>query len=353
MKTKLYHITLWNLLSFFVFLGLLEGTNVFATAEVIPFNQIIAASALFSFFYILLFASTWKLLSSERRDRLLGGVWAVVAVGSIVCCSYPMIYRWLPRLGVHFHHPDEEFDLFEFRERMLRSLIFVWLFSAGAAAIYRYITSRLLIRQANAKRDAYKVEVDRMKSRLAARHFSPHTIENVVAITMGKMTTDNKEEYLDALMVLADVLHYALRMEDEEATVTFAEEWAQVENLMLLGRVCHGDKGLTLHKPEILPSGRLPMGVFVMLVENALKYATITAEKGILLDLQQYDGQWRFTVANSFREAKRQTIRSAKTGFVLLQRKIELGAWPVVVERKEQGDTFTVSIVGKLDEWGR
>lgn len=349
MEANLYHITLWNLLSFFIFLGLLEGLNLFFAAEHVPSNEIIAASAVFCFFYVLLFASTWKLLSPRRTDRVIGGAWAVLAVALVIWCSYPMIYDWLPRLGVHFHQADMAFDLLEFRERMLRGLIFVWLFSAGAASVYRYMASRFMIRQANARRDAYKVEVDRMQVRLETRHFSPHTIENVVAITMGKMTTDNKKEYLEALMVLAEVLHYALHMQDEEATVTFAEEWTQVENMLALGRVCHGDKALLLHRPKLLPTVQLPMGILVMPVENALKYATITADKAILLDLQAYEGQWRFTVTNSFREIKRQAIRSGKTGFVLLRRKIELGDWPIAIERKEQGNTFTVSIVGKFE----
>src|SRR5690606_8237819 len=128
-----------------------------------------------------------------------------------------------------------------------------------------------------AKRDEYRARVERLQTQLESRHFAPHTIENVVAITMGRLTMDNKEEYLHALMVLAEVMHYALRMQDEEATVTLTEEWEQVENMVVLGRVCHGMKAVVVRRSPIMPKGNLPMGIFVMPIENALKYATITA----------------------------------------------------------------------------
>ncbi|NGM62673.1 histidine kinase [Sphingobacterium sp. SGG-5] len=348
MKVSLYNITLWNLLSFFVFLGMLEGLNLILATEHVPFNQIITTSVLFCFLYVSLFISSWKLLSPAWGERIAGVVWAITVAVSVAGCAYPLIYDWLPRLGVHFHRAGRDFDIWEFRERILWVVVFVWLLSMGAAAIYRYIRSHVALRQANAKRDSYQMEIDRMQAGLEARHFSPHTIENVVAITMNKLTTENKDEYLEALMVLADVLRYALRMQDERATVSFAEEWEQVENLLTLGRVCYGRKEFILRKPKVLPEGQLPMGIFVMPIENALKYATVMPGKPILLDLQLNGTQWCFTVTNRFREVKRQAIRSSKTGFVLLQHKIDSGAWPIAVERKEVEDTFSVSIVGNL-----
>ncbi|NGF55402.1 hypothetical protein G5B00_02655 [Parapedobacter sp. SGR-10] len=349
MKINLYYITLWNLLSFFVFLGLLVGINIFLTNENIPFNQIITASILFCIVYVMLFASSWKLLSPARKDRVVGIVWALLVLALVACYAYPLIYDWLPRLGVYFHRVDTEFDVLEFWERIMWAMAFVWLLSAGAATTYRYIASRIQLRQAAAKRDIYRIRIERLQAQLETRHFSPHTIENVVAITMGRLTTENKEEYLDTLMVLAEILHYALRMQDERETASFAEEWRQVENLVMLGRVCFGDEGIVLHRPEKLPEGRLPMGIFVMPMENALKYATVARDKAIVIDLQRHVAGWRFTVTNSFRETKRQGIWSNRTGFTLLQQKIEGGNWPLAIERQERGDTFVVSIVSNLD----
>ncbi len=348
MPTNLCHITLWNLLSFFIFLGFLWGVNAFAAPVDIPFDQIVAASALFGFFYVLLFAATWLLLVRRWVYRFAGVVLLALGVGLVVWGSYPLIYDWLPRLGIHFQPEDVDFTVYEFRRRMLTSFVFVWILAAGMVYLCRYMIAKRTIRRAYARRDEYKASVERLQARLESRHFAPHTIENVVAITMGRLTMDNREEHLHALMVLAEVMHYALRMQDDEATVTLAEEWEQVENMAVLGQVCHGRGSVELAKPSVLPDCDLPIGVLVMPMENALKYATITADTPVRIGMEGDGQQWRFTVTNHFRQAKRSTIRSGKTGFALLQRKIDGGAWPISVHRREQEDTFWVSLVGKF-----
>lgn len=346
MPTKLYYITVWNLLSFFAFLAFLWIVNRYASTVPIPFNQIVAASGLFSLFYILLFASTWQLLSKRWVDRLAGVAIAALAIISALRFTYPLIYDWLPRLGVHFQNADAEFEMQEFKARILTAFIFVWAFSAAVVLVYRYAAVMRMLRKATATRDAYRAKVHNLQSRMDAKHFSPHTIENVVTATMGKLTMDNKDEYLDALLVLAEVMHYAIRMQEDDTAVPFEQEWQQVENLVALGRICHGDRSMLLTQLDMVPGVYVPMGVLVMPVENALKYAAITEQTPVQIDYQENQYHWKFTVSNRFREVKRRAIRSNRTGFVLLQQKIDLGGWPIVIDRREQDDNFKVSISG-------
>ncbi|WP_140938680.1 LytS family sensor histidine kinase [Sphingobacterium lumbrici] len=314
----------------------------------IPLSHITAASALFAFFYMVLFVACWYLVMTDWYNRLIGAMLTLLAVGLAMCCMYPMLYDWLPRLGVVFQRADTDFDLGEFRSRILTAFSFVWTCAFAMVFLVRNAQKKAAIRKAEVEREALMVSIEDLRVRIEVKNLAPHFIEAVIATTMGKLTMDNQDDYLDTLMVLSEVMRYALKMQEAELDIRFADEWRQVENLVRLGKSYFGDRSLILEAPVDKPDTYIPIGTLLAPVENMMKYATLTTASPGHIVLMSDNRQWRFRSSNRFRQEKRNSIPGTRMGFILMQQRIDAGNWPIRIERVEDGDCFTVHVAGEI-----
>ncbi|NQD69976.1 histidine kinase [Sphingobacterium shayense] len=347
MFMNLTKITSWNTLSFFVFAGVFWLINTKIPSVIIPINQIIAISFLFALLYCSFFICWWWISAKSPYVRVAGFSSLIVMVGLIFGFSYPLIYDLLPKLGVVFHDPSHKFNVSEFQTRILTATTFIVILGAVMAFLLRYKLNKALLHKAEQKGKELQRTIAEIQQRVKSKHLTPHFIANVITGTMGLLGKRNHEKYIERLLDLSSLMHYAIEMQEEDKVVTWEEEWEKVMQLVELTKLCFGTASVICEYRFAAPQVELPIGILLMPIENALKYGSISENAPLLLTVEQWDDRWFFSVQNKYLFAKRNSIASSKTGYVIMQRRIDRGNLQIVLDSADGGDQFVATISGR------
>lgn len=339
----------WNALSLPAFYIFFKVLNFFFADRPIPENQIIAVSMLFAVYFMLLFAATWLGGQQTWKSRTTGlGIW-LIAFLFLVLYGYELIYSWLPALGINFHNPNKSFRIIEFRKRLTTGFLVTWIIASAMVFAVRYFSNKKRLNLKKEKLKQLNNDISLLKSQLNAKHLCPHFIEGVIAITMGKMATDKQEDNLDNLLKLASVMHHAIEMQETESSIPINKEWEQVLNLLDLASLSQKEAIEKISLPPSLQDIRIPIGLFLTPIENAIKYGDVLKRSSFSMRFIIDQDKWIFRVVNDIIHAKRDSIRSQKTGYKLLSKRIANGNWPIKIEREENQTQYLVSISGPIN----
>lgn len=350
MDYTLTKIAYWNALSFIFFVGFLWIINVQISDMDVPMRDIIAVSFLFSISYFLYFIGWWWVSSEYRNTKIIGLIFLMVLVFLHSIFSHMLIYSVLPYFGVVLNRPSEEFNLIEFQTRILTATVFLLLLSGVMAFVFRFLKNRSLLNKSKLRNEELRSEISHIRRRVATRHLSPHFIENVIALTMGRLTIHNHQKYTDHLVDLASLIHYAIDMDQLNKTVDWEREWGEVMKLLRLGKLVFGECSMIANETMMSQDVALPIGILLMPVENALKYGSISDATPLHLRVEQSENKWFFTVENAFRQEMRDTIASSKTGYVLMRTRIDEERRPINISTAEDHGQFHVTISGVYSE---
>ena len=343
---RLAKITVLNSLSFFFFIAVFWWINIEIPDAVIPFRQIVAVSFLFSILYCKFFICWWWISSQEIIVKILGFIMLTVAVYLVIIFSHPVIYIVLPRFDVVFHHPSFEFSLVEFRTRILTATAFSLVIGGGMVYLFRNLLKKSLLQKARIQVKKLIDQIENTQQRVAVKHLSPHFIKNVISAIMGKVTVKNHMIYIDHLMGLSNLMHYAIEMQEDDKAVSWSQEWEQVEKLVALTKLCNGEMSVIIKGELTGPKVTIPIGLLLMPIENALKYGSISERTPLYLKVECQNKIWVFSVSNRFISQRRDIIASSNSGYILMQRCIDLGNWPIELRTVEEENWFTAFITG-------
>lgn len=343
---RLAKITCFNSLSFFFFIGVFWWINVEIPDVIIPFRQVVAASLLFSILYCKFFICWWWISSKEIIVKILGFIMLTVAVYLIIIFSYPVIYIVLPRFGVLFHDPSYEFSIVEFHTRVLTATAFSLVIGGGMVFLFRNLLKKSLLQKAGIQVKKLIDQIENMQQRVAVKHLSSHFIKNVISAIMGNLTVKNHSVSIDHLMGLSSLMHYAVEMQENNKAVLWSQEWEQVEQLVALAKLCNGEMSVIIKGELSGPKVTIPIGLLLMPVENALKYGSISKNTPLYLKVERQNKIWVFSVSNRFISQRRDIIASSNSGYILMQRCIDLGNWPIELRTVEEENWFTAFIIG-------
>src|SRR5690606_29923765 len=129
----------------------------------------------------------------------------------------------------------------------------------------------------------------------------------------------------DQLTKLSYLMHYAIDMQEDAKVVSWSQEWEQVENLLELAKLCSGEKSVISKLDFPQQDVKIPIGLLLMPIENALKYGSISKKTPLYLNVKSKNKQWFFKVENHFTNQKRDVIASTKSGYQLMQKCLDLG----------------------------
>lgn len=339
----------WNALSLPAFYIVFKALNFFVADRPIPENQIIAVSVLFAIYFMLLFAATWLVGQQTWKSRFIGVAIWLSAFLFLVLCGYQLIYNWLPALGVNFHNPDKAFKLIEFRKRLTTGFLVTWIIACAMVFAVRYGNNRKKLKRNKARLKQLNDDILLLKSQLNTKHLCPHFIEGVIAITMGKMISDDGEDSLNKLLKLSSLMHHAIQMQETNASITIQKEWEQVINLLDLACLGQQEAVQLIPLPPNVHDVKIPIGLFLTPIENAIKYGDVLQKSTFDMQFMQCQNKWVFKVVNNIMHAKRNSIRSQKTGYRLLNSRITNDNWPIEIERKESNTQYMVTISGPIN----
>lgn len=348
MDKSIVKISCWNLLSIVAFFCIFYFFNALSAEVEIPIVQIATISMLFGGYYSILFAASWQILSNGISSTIMGISILAVTICFLVFYGYSLFYKWLPSLGINFHYPGKDFSLLAFRERLMRGYLATWIFSVGMVFFVRFMRNRKLLKEAVITRDQLVIEIRSLQTRVHTKHISPHFVENLIAITMGEMTVSNKKQSLDSLLILAEIMHYAIEMQEINKSVSLAREWEYVSKLIYLSKVWKGEKAVVWNQTTFFPQIVLPIGLLLMPLENAIKYGSISKQEPLQVSFEMLGNDWEYTVSNSYIRLQRASVRSGKTGIVMMRQRLTLDNWPITMEIFDEDDRFKIRFKGKL-----
>lgn len=324
--------------------------NIYAAGVVIPFSQIMAAALLFSFFHMLMSFSFWNLWSRSIKDRFLGGLVAFFTIFFIKVYALDIVHVWLPKIGVNFQDPQKAFSVYEFRDRITTAFMFTIVTAFLHVVFGKYLVNQRLLKEARKSREKMLIVIEGLKSKVLAKHLCPHFIENILSIAMGKLTIGNREHFLRILLLLVDVMRYAIDMANTDQDVSWEREITCVNKMIELIQVVNGKDSVLIDDLDDKLDIELPIGLLVMPVENSIKYGSISKASPLHITISKGGNTWRFDCRNRFNDQKRETVRSSKLGLKLMQGRLINERWPISMEIEEREDRFWMRLIGSLEK---
>ncbi|WP_437921465.1 hypothetical protein [Sphingobacterium sp. LRF_L2] len=346
MNKLLTKASYWNVLSVVAFSLIFYVLNTFFAEVPISFIHIITSGGLFGFYYIVLFIAIWKIFVGGNVG--LGLLILYFSVAFLVYYGYSLFYKWLPAVGIDFHYPGKKFNLLVFQQRLVRGYLATLTIAGGMVAVIRVFQNRGLLRMAELRRQELAYSVRELQERVHAKYISPHFIEGIMAISLGQLTHGNQKEYFDNLQHLADLMRYAIEMQDSTKSQAWSIEWTYFKKLIYLVRAYYGKDTIRLNVRKEELEVCIPIGLLLMPLENAIKYGAISSRSPIGICLTATDKQWTFSIINRFSHKKREGMVSGKTGIALMKERISLDSLPIRIMVVEDGDMFVFKMTGQI-----
>jgi len=339
-----------NVGAFLIFAVILCGANWLLAKGSIPAKPILFVAVLFAVYYNFVFKIAVYTLSGKRKKWIIAFCSLILLVLTTDPILGFLIYSFFPILGVYLDQnmlmENYMYDRIEFRRRWVSALTFI-IFLVGLRLVFRLYKSKM--REANESKQQTKrleQEITNLNRLLKARNLNPHFMVNVSAIALHRERMRPNEENMKMLTMLIALMNYQLRMDNDQQTTHWQDEWEQVENLLEMA--CYKDQNFVYEWRDSNCLADLdtviPHGLLLMPLENALKYGKNTAKWPLRMVFRKSGDRIHIRYTNYFDPLKRDQIQSTHQGFPLMEARLGGGAWPITMLRQEEGDCFWVDI---------
>lgn len=282
------------------------------------------------------------LFQADHWNKKRSFVWAWFKLMlSIPVVIYILVYGLLPQFGINFDTGKHAFSLIQFLLRLLISSILVNLAPLALIGI-RFFFKYLAV---NLKVNKLQNKIERYALQLESRHIAPHFVKNFVALSYQQNLTNDPKVMEEYFLEFTSLMGYMLDSDKLHKGVTAEEECDMFLSFTKLICLVYGDQAIQFNKPLQGWEGRVPAGLLLLPVENALKYGIW--RKGICglqVCWEQHFNHLILTFTNPYDAVKRNSIQSLGTGFSLMQHKIEADDWPICFTYREQEGVFIFQV---------
>src|SRR5690606_642323 len=264
-----------NVGAFLIFAVILCGANWLLAKGSIPAKPILFVAVLFAVYYNFVFKIAVYTLSGKRKKWIIAFCSLILLVLTTDPILGFLIYSFFPILGVYLDQnmlmENYMYDRIEFRRRWVSALTFI-IFLVGLRLVFRLYKSKM--REANESKQQTKrleQEITNLNRLLKARNLNPHFMVNVSAIALHRERMRPNEENMKMLTMLIALMNYQLRMDNDQQTTHWQDEWEQVENLLEMA--CYKDQNFVYEWRDSNCLADLdtviPHGLLLMPLENA------------------------------------------------------------------------------------
>ncbi|MBD1425208.1 LytS family sensor histidine kinase [Sphingobacterium arenae] len=339
-----------NVWAFPIFAIVLFVANWLMGAEPIPMKQLLLVSALFLLYYSWVYYIISNFWVKNLKKRMAATAATLLLVFTIEPTLIFLIYHYFPSLGVHMDRymddPGYEPDTTELRQRYGSAIIFLCVLVVIRLSHRGSREKSAEVKRSNQRTNGLEKEISNLNSLLKARNLNPHFMGNFAALALGRERKKHNEENIKMLTMLIALMNYQLRMDGNQQTTRWQDEWEQIESLLEMAYyrdpkfVYEWSDNDCLADLEMI----IPHGLLLMPLENALKYGENTAEWPLRMGFSRKDDRIHIRYTNYFDPLKRDKIESTGQGFPLMEARLAGGSWPIAMRRQEEGDCFCVDI---------
>lgn len=260
---------------------------------------------------------------------------------SIPIVVYGLVYSLLPQFGIYFDSGKYPFSFIQFLFRLLFSSILVNIVPfaiVGVKVFFKYLASNLRENKMQNKMKRYALQLE-------SRHIAPHFVKNFVALSYQQNLTKDPKLMEAYYLEFTSLMGYMLDSDNLHDGVSAEDECDMFLSFTKLICLVYGDQAVQFNKPLHGWAGRLPAGLLLLPVENALKYGIWRKGYcGLHVDWEQVRSHLIMTFTNQYDTVKRSNIQSLGTGFSLMQHKIEADDWPISISYRDQEGMFIFQI---------
>jgi hypothetical protein len=275
-----------------------------------------------------------------NKKKLFLWAWLKLML-SIPLLVYVLVYILLPQIGIYFDTGKYPFSFIQFLFRLLFSSILVNIVPlaiCGIKSFFHFQASRHREKKLQNKIERYVLQLE-------SRHIAPHFVKNFVALSY-QQNLKNDPKLMEAyFMEFTSLMGYMLDSDNLNDGVSAEEECDMFLSFSKLICLVYGDQAVQFNKPLQGWAGRLPAGLLLLPIENALKYGIWRkGHCGLQVNWEQDGNHLIMTCKNQYDAVKRNSIQSLGTGFSLMQHKIEADDWPISISYRDQKGVFIFQI---------
>jgi two-component system, LytTR family, sensor kinase len=251
-------------------------------------------------YYVLIFVIILPALQNRKAGRFF-----LLFIGFFLfkCCySYVLDFEAVTNVKVT-NSSEKQVQVFTRFIADHRILFFVLaeLFSYILGAMISFVVAILAFSNQRGKRQK-ELEKQKMDAELSAIKYqiNPHFLFNSLSFIYSK-TVPLSEEVSNAVMLLSDIMRYALgKEEDSSGKVALSSEITHMNNVIAINQMRFNNKLSILYSEEIDNArARITPLVLITLVENAFKHGDLADPANpLIIQVEANEQRIRFYICN-------------------------------------------------------
>lgn len=325
---------LWVTMLYFI----LFYINKSFAIDSIPSRHINAVGLLYVIYYSFHVLFIYWFLSNKWSYRIIAVIGCVILISSLFPVMFFIIQDWMPRYNLQLFRDDVTYDEIRFQRRLISAYIFVVVSALLTVIIGQYIF----------RRRAYHLNIQKLISlqkRLVGKDIKTHFIKNLLSTNFGLILLQSKPEQKENILNTIGLLAYFMRIEKEtENVVSLDEEIRELQRFIRLLDKYYGD--MTVIWEGGIPTGNnpVPLGLLLLPLENVLKYAKISRDSPILIEVQKDKVEWIITYKSIIDNAKVKRNKGSGTGISNMIRIINMLQLSILINTIQENEMYVFRI---------
>ena len=153
--------------------------------------------------------------------------------------------------------------------------------------------------------------------------------------------------YLVNVQIFSEVLNYAYMMKDEERVVSWREELDCMRKMIFLLKTCCNYTKAQVDLFEMSANYRFPIGLFVIPLFNAIENSVNINDCFLKMECFNIGGYWNCVIGSQHTEINIADETRSYVGYNSLQKRVDLGNWPIELGLKKDANRVEMTISGK------
>lgn len=253
-------------------------------------------------FYILIFVIVLPTLEKRKYGRFLLLVvgFFLFKLGYNYLIDFDAVAKVQVNTGNGHDKNAQRFTRF-INEHQMLFFVLAEAFSYVCSLIVSFVVAMVVLWNQRGKRQK-ELEKEKMDAELSAIKYqiNPHFLFNSLSFIYSK-TVPLSEEVSNAVMLLSDIMRYALgKEEDANGKVALSSEITHMNNVISINQMRFNNKLNILYSEEINnPATRITPLVLITLVENAFKHGDLSDPTNpLIITVEADEKQIRFYICN-------------------------------------------------------